>query len=443
MYKYTPDYINNNFLSSRITGLTNSVIQELNNPNKHTIKEYEEILKNPWARACCQLKALRATVSIGEYQHENKDIENFIKENIENMNGSLPDIIGKLCSSMPFGHSCGEIGIKKKKIFRKIKYTLDGINILDPKRLRYAGHYGKITHVRYYDGQRDVWIPYDKCIHITNGLITNYNERSAYGEPECEVAYPFVKLYSVIFSEMAIAAKTLATGILVGLADSDNTVYMYDKFGNVKKDENGKPIAINGVQHLADQLKQLENHSHIVTDKKNTVTALQIPAGEQFWNLAITLLKENIMASFITPTMVFNEGSGALGMATVSAKQLSVFDASVEAIVKQIRDQLIEKVFKPLILWNFGTQSSYGSFEVTSVTDPANESLMINNLMMAFGQGLIPNTDFDAINALRDKLNLAPLSSYQKTEQQMMQDLQNQQMGMTDPNVQNTEEQYP
>jgi hypothetical protein len=419
---------NNNdyFLTSKITGLTNGVIQELNNPNKHTIKDYEEVLRNPWAKACVQLKALRATVSIGEYQHSNKDIQKFIKENIENMNGSLPDIVGRLCSAMPFGHSVAEIGFRKSKSFRKIKYRLDGINVLDPKRVRYAGHYGAISHVKFNDGIREVWIPYNKCLHITNGLVTNYNERTAYGDPECEVAYPFIKLYSVIFSEMAVSAKTLATGILVGLADSDNTVYLYDQYNQPIKDSSGNPIAVNAVQHLAEQLKQLENHSHIVTDKKNQITALQIPAGEQFWSLAINLLKENIMASFITPTMVFNEGSGALGMATVSAKQLSVFDASVEAIVKQIRDQLIEKIFRPLILWNYGSQENYGTFEVTAVTDPNNESLLINNLMMAFGQGLIPQTDTEAINALRDKLKLSPINKEQQDQQEQLNMMQQQ-----------------
>lgn len=441
---YQPDYNKDYFLSSKITALTNGVIQELNNPNKHTIRDYEDILRNPWARACCQLKALRATVSIGEYQHENKDIQNFIKENIENMNGSLPDIVGRLCSAMPFGHSVAEIGFKKRKEFKKIKYSLDGINILDPRRVRYAGNLGKITHVKFNDGIREVWIPYKKCIHITNGLVTNYNERTAYGDPECEIAFPFVKLYSVIMSEMAVSAKTLATGILVGLADSDNTVYLYDKYNQPIKDANGRPIAVNAVQHLAEQLKQLENHSHIVTDKKNQVTALQIPAGEQFWSLSVNLLKENIMASFITPTMVFNEGSGALGMATVSTKQLSVFDASIEAIVKQIRDELIEKVFRPLILWNFGTQKNYGSFEVSAVTDPNNESLIVNNLMMAFGQGLIQQTDIDALNLLRDKLKLPPLTQEQLyIQQQMAMIQQQQQMTMQNPNAQQEDPNVP
>lgn len=432
----------NYFLSSKITALTNGVIQELNNPNKHTVKEYEDILRNPWAKACVQLKALRATISLGEYQNENKEIEEFIKENIENMNGSLHDIVGRLCSAMPFGHSAAEIGFRRSKSFRKVNYKLDGINILDPRRIRYAGHYGAITHVKYNDGTRDVWIPYDKVLHITNGLITNYNERTAYGDPECEVAYPFVKLYSVILSEMAVSAKTLATGILVGLADSDNTVMLYDSAGQpIKDSRTGLPLTVNAVQHLAEQMKGLENHSHLVTDKKNSVTALQIGGGEQFWSLALQLLKADIMAAFITPQMILSEGSGALGMATLSAKQLSVFDGSVEAIVKQIRDQLIEKVIRPLIIWNYGIQKNYGEFNVSAVSDPQSDSLMIQNLVTAFSTGLLQQTDTTALNILREKLTLPPLSEEKQQQDQMMQQMMQQQQQPAEDQSQLPEEQ--
>lgn len=409
------------YLTARITGLTTSVIQELNNPNKHTIRDYESILQNPIAAACVKLKALRATISLGEYQHKNKDIQKFILNNIENMQGSLADIVGRLCSAMPFGFSCGEIAFYPHKTLRRTEWRLQGINILDPKRVRFAGHYGDITHVKYNNGIREIWLPYNRAIHITNGLVTNYNERTAYGDPECEVAYPFVKLYSLILSEMAVSAKTLATGILVGLADSDNTVYLYDKYGKVMTDPStGQPYMMNAVQHLGEQLKNLENHSHIVTDKKNQVTALSVPAGEQFWNLALQLLKNDIMLSFVTPAMVFSEGSGSLNMASLGARQISILDATVEAIVKQIRDQLIEKVIRPLIQWNFGTQETYGEFVVTSSSDPNQESLLLQNMITAFSMNLVPQTDVLAINVLREKLKLPPLTLEQINQMQLL-----------------------
>ncbi|GAA6622857.1 hypothetical protein [Scytonema sp. NUACC26] len=432
------------FLSSRITALTTNVIQELSNPNKHSIEEYLEILKNPWAAAAVDIKAQRAANSLGEYQHKNKEVEKFIKDNIENMVGSLPDIVATLTGAMPFGHMAAEIGFRRKKKFRKVEWRLDGFNVLDPSRLQYAGHYGRLTHVKYNDTNREIWIPYDKVIHITNGLATNFNRRTVYGNPECEVAYPYVKLYSLIMQEMAISAKTLATGILLGLADADNTILVTDpNTGEPIRDRNGQPLKRDAVFHLAEQLKLLENHSHIVTDKKNAVSALQIPAGEQFWTISEQMLKRCILAAFRVPSMVLDEGSGAMGMATLSVKHMTILDATVEAVVKQIRDNLIEKVCRPLIIWNFGTQDDYGSFEITATSDPQTDSLITQNLMSAMSMGLINQTDMTAQNALRERLKLPPITPEMQQQQAMQQQmLASLQQPAVDPNQQQVPEEY-
>jgi hypothetical protein len=47
--------MNNHYLSSQITGLTTNIVQELVSPHKHTIRDYESILRNPWAKECCKL----------------------------------------------------------------------------------------------------------------------------------------------------------------------------------------------------------------------------------------------------------------------------------------------------------------------------------------------------------------------------------------------------
>ena len=420
--------INNYFLTSQISQLTTGFIQEITNPNKHTIKEYEHILKNPWARACCNIKALRAINMMGDYKHNNEEINDFINDNFQNMNGKLATIVGILCNSMPLGTMVAEIGFKKKKKFRKVEYRLDGFNILDPNRVKFGGHWGNLTHVVYYDGKANVWLPYEKCVHITNGFVGIYNERSAYGNPEAEVAYPYVQLYNLIMSEMSISAKTLATGFLVGQANSDDTVQLYDANGKIINDpRTGQPYKINAVQHLAQQLESIENHNHIVTDLKNKLSNLSVAGGEAFWQIARTILREDIMAAFITPSMILSEGSGAMGVATLSVKHMTVLDSTVESIVKQIQDQLIQKVVRPLIIWNFGIQKSYGEFTIEPTTDPSQDNITIQSLITAISSGILSASDLSALNALRSKLDL-PLMSEEKQQQlQLMQQLQSQQ----------------
>lgn len=412
---------NNIFLTSKISSLTNGVIQELSNPNKHKMDEYLDLLRNPWAKACVDIKSQRAAASFGEYKHNNLEITKFINENIENMLGTLPDVVSTLCGAMPFGHMVAEIAIKQKSSFRKKKWMLAGFNVLDPSRVHYAGHWGQLTHVVYRDGERDKWLKYEKCIHITNGNATNFNKRTAYGDPECEAAFPYIKLYNLIMSEMAVSAKTLATGILYGQADTDATVQVKDERGKNILDSQGKPITRDAVQYLADQLHNLENHAYIVTDKKNIVTALNVPAGEQFWSMSEGILRRAIFASFGVPSMVLDEGTGALATATLSTNHLSVLDAKVRAVVTQIQDQLIEKVIRPLIIWNWGYQEDYGDFTIGTKSDPAADMALASAQMTAVSMGIVSSSDIPAINTIRRKLQLPEITQEDQASQAQMQ----------------------
>jgi hypothetical protein len=433
------------FLTSRITALTTWFIQELGHPHKHTMREYLEILQNPFAKACVTIKAQRAALSLGEYQHKDKTIESFVRENFANMNQSLSDVVTGLCGAMPFGHMTAEIGFKRKRTFRKVEYHLEGFNILDPERTYYAGHVGKLTHVKYFDRVREVWVPYDKCIHITNNLVLNFNRYFAYGSPECEVAYPYVKLYNIIMQECAISAKTLATGIIVGRADSDNTVMAVDQWGKQVLDSSGRPIKKDAVLALAEQIRELENHAYLVTDKRNEVTALQVPAGEQFWSVVESILRRQIFVAFNVPSMVLDEGSGSMATATLSVKHMTILDATVEAVVNQIRDQLIQKVCRNLIIWNFGQQEDYGNFNVEASSDPNSDSMIAQSLMSAISMGIFDKTDLTVMNSLRDRLKLPPTTIEQMQNQQDLQNAMQQMQPQPEANPQPEEmqQQYP
>jgi len=431
---------NNAFLTSRITALTSNVVVQLGNPNKHTIEEYKSILKNPIASAAIDLKSERASLALGEYQHKYKTIQSFIQENIENMQGSLSDVVTTLSGqASAFGFSCAEIGFCKDRRLRRTEWRLAGFNVLDPQRYWFAGKLGNLTHVKVIDRTREIWIPYKKALHVTNGGVTNYNLTSVYGNAECETAFPWVKLYNLIFQEAAVSAKTLATGILVALADSEATVILKDQWGNDVKDPmTGQPVRLDAIQNLARQLQNLENHSHIVTDKRNSISAAQIPAGEQFWSLMEAMLRRIIFISFGVPNMIFDEGSTAMGVATLSVKHSTTLDGKVEKVVKEIRSQLIEKVIRPLIIWNFGVQEDYGSFSTEATIDPNQESLMTQNLITCISTGIFDKSDLSVINKLRDLLKLPPTTAEEMQQQAQLTALlqQMQQQQIQTPNVQ-------
>lgn len=338
------------------------------------------------------------------------------------MEDTLQSLAGKLGSSCALGFACAEINFRLEKFKTKNSWVLNGFHFLDPTKIKFRIHKGNPIDIKYLDGHTTVHIPIWKLLHVVNSLNTSFSSRSMYGSPEVARAYPYVKLKQLIFGELAVAAKTRAGGILLGRADSSTQVLDPQDPTNQK--------TISAVQSLARQLSQIENSNVLVTDKLNDVTSLPLPAGEQFWNFAKQLVDEQIMRSLMIPQMIWNEGSGALGVGSLSTTQLTILDSSLLMVVQMIRDQMVEKVIRPLIYYNFGKTSNYGKFEFVSENDPQQEAMITQGLMSALSSGLIQNTDYEAVNSLRERLKLKPIDP----EIQMgMLKMQQQMQGMMQP----------
>ena len=410
-------------ITSRVNYLTSTVINELTNPGKYTIQQLVDALESdPVASACIQIKALRGSQLLHSYQNKNKEHQTFIQSNLKNMRGTIELFTGTLTGmSMALGYGVLESVFEKSGLGRYGAWKLKTFHVLDPRKTSFKLLDGDIHCVKYLDGGVEKHVPYWKTIHVTNALALNFSERSVYGTPEMLRAYPYIRLKQLMFGEMGISAKRLATGFVVGQADSNTRVQLYGSDGKPLPDGYGGYVTESSVQALARQLTLLENHASIVTDKANIVSALNIPAGEQFWNLALSLVNTQIMRAMLCPEALLSEGSGVLGMATLSATQLSIFDSSIEAVVAQIRDSIIEKVIQPLLIWNYGKQDDYGSFEIDKKTDPNTENLVTNTLMSAMSMGLIQNSDLEAVNKLREGVGLPPIT---QQDQMMLAQLQ-------------------
>jgi len=424
-------YVIQGAISSKIGELTLTILNDLTNPSKYKITDLVKILENdPVVYACSQLKSARISTLLGSYKNKNKEHQDFIQYNFENMEDTLPTLAGKLGSSCPLGFSNAEINFKVEKFKFNSKWVLNSFNFLDPTHVTFRIQKGEPVDLKYQNGHQDVFIPLWKVIHVVNSLNTCFGAKSLYGSPELARAYPYVKLKQLIFGELAIATKNRAGGILFGQADSSTQV--------LDPDDTSRQATISAVQSLARQLAQLENSNVLVTDKMNNVSSLPLPAGEQFWNFAKSLVDEQIMRSLMIPEMIWNEGSGALGVGSLSNTQLSILDSSLLMVVQLIRDQLIEKVVRPLIYYNFGKADDYGEFVYTAENDPSQENLVTQGLMSALSSGLIQNTDYTAINSLRERLKLPPIDPDIQMQQIQMQ--QQMQMLSQPPQMQNVPE---
>jgi hypothetical protein len=355
--------------AARISRLANQTLTEISSLGKYPIKELISMMKKePVARACAELKSLRISTAIGDYIHPEKRIQDFIREMLSRSESNLDKVYGQLGSACPLGFSVAEIefGYYQKYV------VLKSLDVLDHRYITFRGYKGNIYDIKYRN-INEVSIPYKKAIHVVNGYATDFDD--PYGNPEMYAALPYIKAKLSFLSNMVVAGKNLATGILIGKT-TDKMVNLYDS--------NGKPLnppSKPSVQVLGQAFEKLSDNNYIVTDIENEIFSVSLPDGANFWMPGLQLLDKYIMRSFAIPDLVFSEGTNVLTKsATLAGKHYSLMDSTINAVVTNIRNELVHKVITPIIKANFGEQQKgYGHFSVSKQVDEHTENQYLSN----------------------------------------------------------------
>lgn len=389
-------------VTSTINRVTQDFLQEIHNTNRRLSDYIQMARKDPLVRSCIELKCLRAAIMLGKYSHPDSLIEKWVQGNLDNMQGSLTHKVGRLASAMALGFSSGEI-VFTDEVFGE--WRLKNINILDQTKISFEGKNGEIDYLRYREPTGlDKRVPYFKVLHVVNGFSANIGEYDmVYGDPESATAYQYFKGKQAILTEMMISAKNSASGMWLGKADSNETVQIVDGQGNVRKNPDGTPLVQSAVHALAQQMLNLENNSVMVTDIKNSVEPLNPTTKEGTWQMYITILNDGILKSYGIPELIFKEG---MSVSNLGRQHKTVLDSQIESIVSQIRDQLLEKIVKPLLIWNFGVTDDFGTFKVDEIQDQESVSLRVQNIISAVSAQILPAQNLHVQNALYDSLGL-------------------------------------
>lgn len=401
--------------SSKISKLSDSTIQEISWEGRYTVDDLIYFIhKDPIAKACVDVKCLRAANTFGTYQHSKPEITDFLQDMFGNMRDTLKKSVAELAIAPALGFSVAEINFRMDK---QGYLKLESIYPLSLDKVKFKGAKGYIEYVLYNDRHKsNIHIPYKKVIHVTNSAATTFND--PFGYAEASAAYQFFKAKIAVQADMIVSTKNLATGILVGKVDSAATINatVTDAYGNTLTGRDGQPLRRNAAQVMYDKLSNIENNAIIVTDKANEISALSVPDGSPSWNFALTDFDKRIHRAFGVPQLIFEEGSGSIGVATLSVKQSTLLDANIEVVVNQIQDQIIEKICKPIIINNFGKQKDYGKFTIDSSSDPGVEMQQLQNIFTAVSMGILSADDPVINNRIRGILGL-PLQTEQEIEE--------------------------
>ncbi len=407
-------------ITSTINRVTQSFLQEIDNVDTKITDYLKMARKDPLVRSCIELKCLRTSIMLGKYSHPDNFIEQWVQSNFDSMIGSLTHQVGRLAAAMPLGFAGAEIVFTDEV---SGEWRLKSINVLDQTRTTFEGKNGAIKYLRYREPTgNDKRIPYPKVLHIVNGFSTNIGEYDmVYGDAESGTAYQYFKAKQAVLTEMMISAKNSASGMWLGKADSNETVQIVDINGIPQTNPDGTPRTQSAVHALHQQMLNLENNSVIVTDKKNEISALIPDKNDVGWQNYINILDNGILRSYGVPELIFKEGTGSTLSSTLGRQHKTILDAQIESIVSQIRDQLIEKVVKPLLIWNFGITDNFGTFKLDEIQDQESVSLRVQNIISAVSAQILPAQNIHVQNALYDSLGLPTVSATEAAQLQQQQ----------------------
>jgi len=388
------------------------------------------------SRAALALISQRASVALGNYAHPDpkmykvrggrrQTVTEWTRSNFQSMKGTFRAVIKKkIAQSFGLGYSATQILFSSNEPGFAGEWRLARLNTLDTKRVEFAGMKGQIDRIIYNSSTKgQLPLDYKYIIHLTNDLLESHPK----GYPQAAAAYPFFKARQLLLKEWAIAGQRQATGLFVVQVPSNETVRLLNS--------RGKPLVRNGevatgsaAEAVLLQAQDLGNNGVFVTDIKNRVMNLPQTAGENFFNLSCQYLQNQIFLCYGIPQTIFNEGSVQLGSAGVNAGHRLILDSFIEGLVAALKEELIEKVIRPLLTANFGIRDEFGDFQQEKFIDPTMAAGRASNIINALSMGVLENTDLAAVNRLRTDLGISELSQ-EEYDNRMVAKLANEQTG--------------
>lgn len=412
--------------SSDIASLNQRMLQDIAYPTaseRPPIKELNEMQeRDPVVQQCIQLKALRVVSSFGPYTHPKKEIESFINSNLNTITKSFKKTLFKIISSVIlYGFCFAEYTVSNKVRGYAGQTRLSRLNPLDPSRIKNVkGANGEITFIEYDNGDgKTVLIPYSKCLHITNNSGAVFDEREIWGIGDGIAALNFVKLKRIVLTQLALATKNNSTGIVHARVPNNGRTVLVDSKMNPLKDASGKPIETTKQIALNYQLQDLHKKDFIVTDTDVDISTLQVQNDERFWDFLLNYIDRSIQRAFGIPIGIFDAGMGGLQNAGLNTNYKSVFDSTIFSLVALLKEEILNKIIRKLLFFNFPFDwfsNNFGDFSFDSEDDPATVNSRLSTIASLIASGILDANNIEVISLINKNLGLPALDEREKAD---------------------------
>lgn len=428
--------------SAALSGLMSTIFDEITydkSGSRPSIKELMEMLeKDPVASRCVTLKALRAVQRFGNYTQAHKECQDFIQSNLNTLNYSFKRILfDAIVVTLQVGACFIEFTTTPNATGYKNQWRLKSLNILDPEKIqKVVVRNGTISELVYDNGGGNiVKIPYNKCVHIVNNNSCRLNHRAVFGVSEGAIALKYTKLKKYVLTQLALATKSQSQGILHATTPNNGRTILVDsKMQPIL--ENGKPKELTKQAALCYQLQDLHKKDYIVTGPDVSISAIQIKSDWQFWEYVLKFIDRAIEQSYGIPVGIFDSGLSSLANTGLSGNFKSVFDSTINSLVELVKEEIINKVVKKLLIYNFPPEyykDGYGDFSFDNDDDQDTINSRLSTIASLAASGLLDANDPDILSLIKKNLGLPVLDNKDKMESLQRQeqikhqeDLQNQ-----------------
>lgn len=421
--------------SVEIQSLTADAHAEITHPNEQerpNPKQLSEMAhRDPIASQCLAFKALRAQNSFGSYVHPKKEIEAFVNSNLKTLPKSFKKILFQMFSSVILhGVAVAEFTKSSKIRGYRGQWRIGSINVLNPEQIISFGKSskssGKIEWILYDNGSgKQVKIPYQKCLHITNNAGAAFDKTSVWGVGDGISALPYYKLKKVVLTHLALRIKNDSEGLLWAKTPNNGTTTMVDTQGNVKKDSKGKPLQLTKQAALSHQLKDIQKRGFIVTDNDVELTRIQIQNTTDNHFKALEYIDRGIQSSFAIPSGIFdvNSGSGTTNLGNNGFGQnfKMTFDSTIFALTTTLKHEIIHKMIRGLLHDNFPSSwfsEDWGEFVFDVEEDQATVNGRLSTITSLIASGIIPADDVEVLGLIRKNLGLPSLDEDEKAKKE-------------------------
>ena len=307
------------------------------------------------AGVAAQLIGLIAAARMPRYRNDDETIQDFVLHSGTRLEDQLPEIAETaVAGAKVIGFSAGEFVACREDD----EWGFGGVYPIYPgdAEFQYDEDTKKITELEVCSEDP---IPYNRLIHVVDNPALAYG--NPYGRPSAKRALALWQASRIVMRQWTITAQRQATPLLHADVDKELADQkIYNDKGECLTNGKGEPLVRPGIVAAKGELAKLQSNQNYIITQGTNVSAINHQSNGQFFKDFAEYLDREILIALGVPETFIAVGNSGLGNSGLAKQHAENFHLMIDATLKRFRQQFMNTVIIPMVIWNFGEQESYG-----------------------------------------------------------------------------------